>query len=135
MASTRYTAQVEAKGKFVGNESTTVRSKAIAQAEALRKDTGNAARVITAAGTVVFEIKAKRQQAPTIPFTRVDERLEAKLPKGYVVAYFRPRKHAALLRNEDLNAETRYLVLNVDTGETTPVETTRDGGQLMKAGV
>lgn len=133
MATTRYTAEVEgAKGFKASGDSVTVKSKAIELAQDLRKKTGNAVRVVTGAGTVVFEMKAKRQQAPTIPYTRIDSRLEAKLPKNFVVAYFRPRKGAALLRNEKTN---EYLVLNVETGETHEVGTTREGGALMKAGV
>lgn len=134
MASSTYTVSGE------GVESVTRSSKAsaIKLADELRAEHKVTVSVSTGAGTEVYVAKARKAGAQTERFTRVDSREVAKhlgegvkLPKGFEVAYLRPRAGLALLRKRTADGTTSYLVFNLANGESEGVESTREGGAKM----
>lgn len=138
--STNYTlfAQVDVDGEFTSTEFTrATKSTVVAAAEAYRVENKVAVEVRTAAGTTVFSLSRPKQRVVTRftkPFTKTVTLREGTVPDGYVAAYERPQNHAAVLRNEDAEDESRYAVM--DTATSTLIgyaATTRAAGALMKA--
>lgn len=127
MAKTEYTVSK------TGHETETRASKP--SAIKLANEWGPGARVRTAAGTVVHEVAGKRKAAA--PYTRVDNReldlgKGVRLPQNFEVAYTYPRTDLALLRKATEDGFD-YIVFNLETGERTPVDTTRDARAVAKA--
>lgn len=105
------------------------KSVAIEIAAAIRTDEKLSVRVVTSGGTVVAEMKARKPQKKTKPYTRVVD-----LPEGYVVpegervAYTRLRKGCAITHTWDDAYRVRDLKSNAVLGM---FGTTRDCGRFL----
>ena len=113
--------------------------KAIELADKLRAEHKTTVTVTTDKGREVYVTKQRKAQKRTAPFTRVDERDYAKLlgegvriPRGFDVAYLRPRSTVATLRKVTEDS-VDYLVFDLASGGRAAAETTREAGAIMKA--
>lgn len=112
----------------------------VAEAEKVRKGGERALiEVRTQTGHVAFALKAIKARVitkKTKAFTKtidLPEALQALVPSGYVAAYERPRNDALVLRNEDAEDASRYLVTRRSTGDSVAyAPTTRAAGAIMK---
>lgn len=103
MATTTYTVSVQnVEGEFETVATKSKKATAIALAQSVRADRKATTQVHTNNGTLVAEIKARKPQKKTKPYTRVaplPEGFEA--PEGKRVAYTRIRKGCAILHDFD----------------------------------
>lgn len=127
MATTTYTIVA---GEFtVGTRSN--KAKAIELAVAHRDAEKVAVQVVTSKGTVVFEQAAPKKIKMSPKYTRTVELPEGvSVPEGMRVAYFRPRRGAAVLHDAESGD---YRILDTKTGKLRgPVfETTRAAGKAL----
>lgn len=122
------------------SESRSAKPAAVALADSLAKEHKTPVTVSTENGTVVHEAKVRKTQTRTPANTRVDARELAhlfgdgvKLPRGFEIAYARPRSAVVTLRKTTQANGTELLVFNLADGKSTEVGTTREAGQVMKA--
>lgn len=122
------------------NESRSAKPAAITLADSLAKEHKTPVTVTTESGTEVYVAKVRKTQTRTAANSRVDAREFAhllgdgvKIPRGFEVAYLRPRSVIATLRKTTVANGTELLVFNLASGKSTPVATTREAGQVMKA--
>lgn len=130
MATTQYTVL---KGATLDTlepvETKSSRPSAIKLAEAIRSSEKLSVRVVTGAGTVVLELKARKPQRKTKPYTRVVALPEGfEVPENERVAYLRTRKACAITHT----FEDSYRVRNLATGDVLATfDTTRACGRFL----
>lgn len=120
-------------------ETRSEKASAITRATALAKEHKATVEVATEAGTVVHTAKARKAQKSTPRFTRLDVREIVlgdgiKLPKGWDVAYARPRTSLVLLRKVTQGADgfdVDYKVFDATNGGNVVVGTTREAGSIF----
>lgn len=131
MASTAYTLFINDEAQ---EKTFSVKAKAVAAAEAARKELKLPVRVETGSGTVVFSMKARKPQVKTKPYTRtVELPADVEIPAGPRVAYTRARKNAAILHDPSLPKGEQYSVVRYDNGEVLAegLATTRACGRFL----
>lgn len=108
------------------------RDAAIKLAEEIRKSEKLSVRVVTGAGTVVLELKARKPQKKTKPYTRVVELPEGfEVPANERVAYTRSRKGCAITHEFAEDGGT-YRVRDLKSGEVLAhFDTTRQCGRFL----
>ena len=130
MATTTYAISVQnVEGEFDVIASKSKKSTAIDLATATRNERKATTRVVTSAGTLVFEMKARKPQRKTVPYTRTVELPEGfTVPEGKRVAYTRSRKGCAILHDFD----EQYWVYDLNTNEIlASFGTTRQCGRFL----
>lgn len=139
MATTTYSIQKLENGEFVEVDTKTKKGTAVEIAEQTRGLEQVEVRVVTNAGTVVFEQKAPTGKRvivnKTKPYTRVDDREPelaegVEIPEGFEVTYLLPRNKMSVCRDPET---LEYLVLDHLTGETRPAANCRDASDVVKA--
>ncbi len=106
------------------------KAAALELATDIRREERISTLVVTGAGTIVFEAKARKPQIKTKPYTRVVPLPEGfEVPDNQRVAYTRNRKGCAILHDAE---EGLYSVVRFTTGETLATfETTRQCGRYL----
>lgn len=109
---------------------------AIALADATAKSLKTPITVTTESGTEVHVAKVRKTQVRTPRNTRIDPHTielgeGVKLPKGWDVAYVRPRVGLALLRKL-VEGEPTYQVFDIASGASADAASTREASQIMK---
>lgn len=138
MATTQYTIAPESGDAFAP-VTKGKKAAAIELASSLAKEHKGVVLVTTGTGTLVFTAKARKAQKKTPRYTRIDSHeLDlaegVKLPKGFDLAYVRPRVGLALLRKVTKGADgftVDYAVFNQANGAKIVVNTTREAGQVF----
>lgn len=106
MATTKYVVRVG--DEVLATKSKKAQAIELGQAEAKARKT--LVTVETSNGTVVAELKARKQQVKTTPYTRVETLPEDfTVPEGFRVAYKRARKSLAIVHNGETG---EYRVIN-----------------------
>lgn len=136
--STRYhVIVIDAEGNETERETRSNKAKAITNAQAINASEKVAVRVQTTAGTVVMEAKAPKSRVITVHtprWSRVETRVPdlgdgVEIPEDYEVAYVRRRSASLVLRRQ--GAKGDYLVMDANTGETTPATNTKETAAIM----
>ena len=130
MATTTYAISVQTiEGDFEQVETKAKKATAIERAQAIRLERKATVQVHTGNGTLVFEMKARKPQRKTKPYTRVVALPEGfKVPEGKRVAYLRTRKNCAILHDFD----EQYWVYGLATNEVlASFGTTRQCGRFL----
>lgn len=105
------------------------KSTAVDLARQARAERGVDVRVVTQAGTEVFVLAAPKKIKMSPPYTRVVDLPEGVVvPDGMRVAYFRPRRNAAVLHDGE-----EYFILDTASNELRDetFATTRDAGKAL----
>lgn len=129
-STTTYTIKAQTvEGDFEDRAIKGKKDVAIALATKIRQDEKVTTQVWTSGGTLVFEMKARKPQKKTKPYTRVVDLPEGfEVPEGKRVAYLRTRKGAAILHDFDEQYWVYNLVTNSVMGS---FSTTRQCGRFL----
>lgn len=130
MATTTYDIRKQnVEGEFDSVSTKSKKAQAIELATSIRRDERVTTQVWTSGGTLVFEMKARKPQRKTRPYTRVVELPEGfSVPEGKRVAYTRMRKGCAILHDFD----EQYWVYDLNTSEIlASFGTTRQCGRFL----
>lgn len=122
MATTTYTIlKQNVEGEFLPVDSKSKKSTALAAGQAIRDNEKVSVRVVTSGGATVLELKARKPQRKTRPYTRdvADELVvwqtkgelpeDFQIPEGKRVAYTRRQKGCAILHD----FEEQYWVVSL----------------------
>lgn len=110
------------------------KAQAVAFAQATAKELKATLQVVTSpAGNLVVEVKARKAQIKTKPYTRLVDLPEGfKIPEGLRACYTRARKNAVILHDPEAE-ENAYSVYNFVTGKALAksLPTTRACGRFL----